>query len=597
MSSVVQAAEAPGTPVSNPPGLLRDAILRKPQALIGLSVLAIFIALALLEPIIFPGDSERKVGAVFEPPSASHVLGLDGGGSDMLALLIDGTRVSLLVGFLAAIVSALIGGLVGLLSGFFGGKTDTVLMRFTDYMLVIPDVPLMIVAAALFGRSLTEHHPDHRDHLLDDDRPAHPRAGEERPRAGLRSSRTGARSWEPAASSVSTCFRRLRRSSSPTRFCLVAYAIFAETFITFLGLGDPSLISWGRLIENAFTDDAILNEAWWTIVPPGVCVAIIVLASTMIGASIEDALNPRLAVGHLSVRRFGMRALPAIAAAGRPRRSAAQRRCEHAERSASERADTRDRGSPCLVRVSRATSSSTLCRACPSRSERASGSGSSASPAAGRRRRFSRSWVSCRRTRAWRAVCSSTERTSSAEGEATISSHRWQDIAMVFQGAMNAFNPVKTVGNQIVEPMELHDIAEGKDAWKRAGELLETVGIAASRARRYPHEFSGGMRQRAAIAMALACNPKVLLADEPTTALDVMVQAQILELLMGLTNDFGLSLVLVTHDLPVVAQVCERAAVMYAGEIMEVGPDGGSLPRPAPPVHEASLRGDAGSAR
>jgi oligopeptide/dipeptide ABC transporter ATP-binding protein len=159
-----------------------------------------------------------------------------------------------------------------------------------------------------------------------------------------------------------------------------------------------------------------------------------------------------------------------------------------------------------------------------------------------------------------------------AEGEATISSHRWRDIAMVFQGAMNAFNPVKTVGNQIVEPMELHDIAEGKAAWKRAGELLETVGIAASRARRYPHEFSGGMRQRAAIAMALACNPKVLLADEPTTALDVMVQAQILELLMGLTNDFGLSLVLVTHDLPVVAQVCERAAVMYAGEIMEVGP-------------------------
>jgi oligopeptide/dipeptide ABC transporter ATP-binding protein len=156
-------------------------------------------------------------------------------------------------------------------------------------------------------------------------------------------------------------------------------------------------------------------------------------------------------------------------------------------------------------------------------------------------------------------------------GEETVSPHRWKDIAMVFQGAMNAFNPVKTIGKQIVEPMELHEVAEGKAAWRRAGELLETVGIAASRANRYPHEFSGGMRQRAAIAMALACNPKVLLADEPTTALDVMVQAQILELLVGLSDDFGLSLVLVTHDLPVVAQVCRRAAVMYAGEIMEAG--------------------------
>jgi oligopeptide/dipeptide ABC transporter ATP-binding protein len=157
-------------------------------------------------------------------------------------------------------------------------------------------------------------------------------------------------------------------------------------------------------------------------------------------------------------------------------------------------------------------------------------------------------------------------------GEQSVSPFRWNDIAMIFQGAMNAFNPVRTVGRQIVEPMELHGVAEGKDAWARAGELLETVGISAARASRYPHEFSGGMRQRAAIAMALACKPKLLLADEPTTALDVMVQAQILELLVGLANYFGLTLILVTHDLPVVAQVCGRAAVMYAGEVMEAGP-------------------------
>jgi peptide/nickel transport system ATP-binding protein len=158
------------------------------------------------------------------------------------------------------------------------------------------------------------------------------------------------------------------------------------------------------------------------------------------------------------------------------------------------------------------------------------------------------------------------------KGEETIAPHRWHDIAMVFQGAMNAFNPVKKIGQQIAEPMELHDIAHGKAAKARVRDLLGMVGISGDRADRYPHEFSGGMRQRAAIAMALSCEPRVLLADEPTTALDVMVQAQILELLISLSNDLGLALVLVTHDLPVVAQVCGRAAVMYAGEIAETGP-------------------------
>ena len=159
-----------------------------------------------------------------------------------------------------------------------------------------------------------------------------------------------------------------------------------------------------------------------------------------------------------------------------------------------------------------------------------------------------------------------------AGGEEAMRPHRWVDVAIVFQGAMNALNPVRTVGQQIVEALELHNRAKGATARARTAELLEAVGIPAARAGRYPHELSGGMRQRAAIAMALACNPKVLIADEPTTALDVMVQAQILELLDGLCRDFGLALILVTHDLPVVAQLCNRCAVMYAGEIVERGP-------------------------
>ena len=158
-----------------------------------------------------------------------------------------------------------------------------------------------------------------------------------------------------------------------------------------------------------------------------------------------------------------------------------------------------------------------------------------------------------------------------AQGEESVLPHRWVDIAIVFQGAMNALNPVRTIGSQIVEALELHGRATGSAARAQSANLLESVGIPGSRAERFPHELSGGMRQRAAIAMALSCDPKVLIADEPTTALDVMVQAQILELLDRLCRDFGLALILVTHDLPVVAQLCTRAAVMYAGEIVESG--------------------------
>jgi peptide/nickel transport system ATP-binding protein len=153
--------------------------------------------------------------------------------------------------------------------------------------------------------------------------------------------------------------------------------------------------------------------------------------------------------------------------------------------------------------------------------------------------------------------------------EEELRSVRWNDISIVFQGAMNALNPVKNIGNQIVEPILLHKGGTEEEAIEKAGELLELVGIHPRVLKNYPHELSGGMRQRVMIAMALCCDPRLMIADEPVTALDVMIQAQILELIKDLKKKLDLSMILITHDLAVIAEEADRVAIMYAGELVE----------------------------
>lgn len=158
-----------------------------------------------------------------------------------------------------------------------------------------------------------------------------------------------------------------------------------------------------------------------------------------------------------------------------------------------------------------------------------------------------------------------------ALSEREMRDYRWKSMAIVFQGAMNALNPVMKVGDQIHEAIMLHNLMDEDAAEKRVKDLLEMVGIARTRRDQYPHQYSGGMRQRAMIAMALACAPDLLFADEPTTALDVMIQAQVLQLLKEIQKALGLAIVLVTHDLGVVAEVCDSVVVMYGGKVAEYG--------------------------
>jgi peptide/nickel transport system ATP-binding protein len=167
---------------------------------------------------------------------------------------------------------------------------------------------------------------------------------------------------------------------------------------------------------------------------------------------------------------------------------------------------------------------------------------------------------------------------------------RWTELAIVFQGALHSLNPVQRIGAQIAEAIELHAGPSGggrRAVATRVGELLELVGLPAERARDYPHQLSGGQRQRVLIGLSLACDPKLLIADEPTTALDVMVQAQVLRLLEDLQQRFGLAVVFITHDLSTLAAFCRRIAVMYAGRLVEEGPSADVFRAPAHPYTAA----------
>jgi peptide/nickel transport system permease protein len=307
------SAQAEGIAVT-PRRRVRDnavvvALRGSPMALIGALILVVFIALALAAPLIAPYGEHAQVGQVFQHPSRAHWLGLDDGGVDMLTLMLYGTRVSLIVGFAAALVAMLIGGAVGIFAGFFGGRIDTLLMRLTDYFISIPDIPLMIVVAAVWGRSL-------RNIILiigaiywtSTARVVRAQVKSIRERGYIKRTRV------IGASNTRLIVRHVLPQVAPllvaTTVIMVAYAVFAETSIAFLGLGDPSAVSWGLLIENAFSRDAITVGAWWAIVPPGVAVAIVVVSLTMLGTAIEDALNPRLRVSHVSVRRFRLRPVP-----------------------------------------------------------------------------------------------------------------------------------------------------------------------------------------------------------------------------------------------------------------------------------------------
>ena len=548
------------------PRLRWRRFLRHKTGVVGAAMLAIAIVVAVFAPWIAPYDPyaavEVTIEDIFQAPSAEHPLGTDDGGKDVLSALIYGARVSLIVGFTAAAIAIFIGATIGIVAGYQRGWFGSLLMRITDIFLVIPDLALMIVLVAILGPSLrtiilvigilgwTGTARLIRAQTL-----------------SVRERKYVMRAQAVGAGDAHVLRHHILPAVLPLMLAnmvlVVSIAILEESSLAFLGLGDPTLISWGQMLNFAFERGAISAGAWWALLAPGFAIVWVVLGTTLLGTALEDAVNPRLKRQHLEAAGTDVaRTEPApiapapIAAAPAQLATAApvllqvrDLAIEFHSPSGPLRAvdgvsfDLRRGETLGLVGESGCGKTTTVLgvmRLLPPGGRIVGGS-----------------------------VWFDGVDLVGLDGP-ELRSFRWTRLSLVFQGAMNALNPVRTVGDQISEAIRLHSPQTTKgEAAKRSAELLERVGISGKRAREYPHTYSGGMRQRAMIALALACDPDVIVADEPTTALDVMIQAQILELLGGIARDFGMGIILVTHDLGVVAQVCDRVVVMYGGVLAE----------------------------
>lgn len=286
---------------------LARLLVRRPTIMVGIAVVSLFTFVAIFAPLLEPYPVNRASGASFAAPSAAHWLGCDDAGIDMLSLVIAGTQNSMLVGFSAAAVAVLIGGTLGVLAGYRGSWGETGVVAVTDFFLVIPALPLMIVLAALFGQTIyhivlvigllswmsVTYVVRAQVHTL-----------KERGFVG--------RARSLGAGDLYIIRHHILPHVAPLLVAqtvlTVASAVFFEAALAFIGLGDPQRISWGTIIQDAFLHSAVSSGAWWAIVPPGICIAVVVLGSFLIGQGVEEAMNPRLGSAHVSPRSFGLRA-------------------------------------------------------------------------------------------------------------------------------------------------------------------------------------------------------------------------------------------------------------------------------------------------
>ena len=461
----------------------------------------------------------------------------------------------MLIGVLTVVTSGLIGITLGIIGGFYGGRTDEFVMFLITCRLSIPLILVALTVVALVGSSLAVVILTLGLLLWD------------RFAVVARTTTMQVRNLDYIAAAQAAGASRihiLMREVLPNianhlvvvATLEMALAILLEAALSFLGLGvPPPLPSWGLMIAEA---KEYMFFSPWVIMIPGVALFVLVLGINLLGDGLRDLLrrgsaamtalapDPVLSVANLRVSFRQTEAVRGVSLDGGARRNALPGR---------------------RIRLRQVDDGAV-----------------GDEPAAARRRPHRRSHPL-------------SGPGSAGLSERQIARLRGDKMAMIFQEPMTSLNPAYTIGSQMSEVLERHRRATRRQAMDRAAELLARVGITAPGMRlgQYPHQLSGGLRQRVMIAMALMCDPELLIADEPTTALDVTVQAQILRLLQKLQQELGLALLLITHDLGVVARMAQRVSVMYAGEVVESGTAAELFAAPTHPYTRGLLRLHSGA--
>jgi peptide/nickel transport system ATP-binding protein len=561
----------------------------QPFALGGLAFLLLVIVAAIFAPLIAPYPPDlQNLNITNAGPSALHWLGTDDLGRDILSRLIWGGRISMRATFEIVGIAILFAAPLGLIAGFFRGAVDSVIMRAMDAMFSFPPLILALTVAALLGASVNDVAIAIAIVFI----PSFVRV--------LRGQVIAVREEnyiEAARSLGATSPRLIGRHvvpnvASPVIIQLslsLGFALLTEAGLNYLGIGEqPPTPSWGAMMNEGYS---FIFTTPWALVFPGVIIMLTVLSFNLVADGLRDSLGRERPASSSSL------------SAGRDERVSRLARL----RGISARADRPSVTAPVatqnpdgsLLSVKNLSiefltngqwffvmedASFTVSRGKTLGLVGESGSGKTVSALAVMGLLPSRG---CRAGGTARFEGRDLMRLSPGD----FRQIRGNEIAMIFQEPMTSLNPAYTVGNQIAEQVRTHRHLSRAESWKVAVEMLDRVEIphAATRARDYPHAFSGGMRQRVMIAMALSCSPKLLIADEPTTALDVTTQAQIVELLHTLQAEEDMAMIFVTHDLGVIADVADDVVVMYAGQIVEHTGAHALFSRPGHPYTEALL--------
>lgn len=527
--------------------------MRKSTKVIGTVGFILFIAVvlfAVLGPFIIPYDAYKQSGPSFLAPNSDHFLGTNDMGQDILAELAEGARTSLTIGILTALFATIIGGSVGILAGYIGGWFEVIVMRVIDVVLTLPFLPLMIVIAVYMGPGIfTQIFVITLVMWAGKARQIRAQTLSIKTTGPVLAARTmGANHWYIFNKHI---FPSVFPLFIPQFVGAVNTAILLESSLSFLGMGNPLVKSWGSILYYANSRSAFLTEAWvWWIIPPGICIVLVVLAFSLMGYFLEEKVNPRLSSYSVTPKRQKQEIVEDLTLVERDIMLSVQNLTVEYPKNGC----YQEVVSNVSFEIQRGDVLGIV-------GESGSGKSTVAASIIQQLKLPGRSKGS---------IYFEGQALETLDDE-QIRQLRGQDIGYIAQAAMNALNPVITIEKQLKEAIKVHRKLDESSMDQRVIEVMTQVGLDTKWKFSFSHELSGGMRQRVIIAMALINRPKLIIADEPTTGLDVIVQVEIVQLLRKLQRELNISMIFISHDLPAVLSVTDQIIIMKYGHIVDRG--------------------------